>query len=145
MEIQREPVVIAGKEQGYAKGTKATGASGFVFLSGSVGLDVNTGQTVEGAGPQANIALVNIKANLEGYGTSLKNIMHIFVFMKGDFPDGVGYDPKWPEVNAVMQEFWKENCPEFQKGNKPPAMTLLGVTALGIAAWHLEIMVIAAV
>ena len=145
MEIQREPVEIAGQAQGWAKGAKATGASGFVFLSGSVGLDLNTGETPEGAGAQAAIALANLKANLEKYGTSLSNIMHIFLFVKGNFPEGVGYDPRYAEISAAMAEFWTANCPEFLKGNNPPAMTLIGVTALGIAAWDLEIQVIAAV
>ena len=145
MEIQRTPVVIAGKPQTYAKGTKATGASGFVVLSGSVGVDINSGETPEGAAAQTKIALGNIKKYLEEYGTSLENIMHFWVNMKGDFPEGIVADPRCGEIFGAIDEFWDENCPEFRREDNVPAHTLLGVTSLALKEWHLEIVVIAAV
>jgi len=73
MEISRSPVIIAGNPAVYAKGSAVTGAKGHVFLSGSVGVDVDTGQVPEGAGEQARLALENIKARLEEYGSSFMN------------------------------------------------------------------------
>ena len=68
MEIKRSPVVIAGQQASYAKGSAVTGAKGVVLLSGSVGVDVNTGIVPEGAGQQAKLAMENIKSRLEEYG-----------------------------------------------------------------------------
>ena len=43
MEIHRSPLIVAGKPRGYAKATKAIGAKGFIWLSGVVGFDPQTG------------------------------------------------------------------------------------------------------
>lgn len=145
MEIQRAPIVIAGQAREWARGTGVTGARGFVFLSGSVGLDPNTGKIVEGAGEQAKLAMENIKAALAEYGSSLKNIVHIWQYVKGQFPNGVLNDPRYSEISNVIEEFWKQNCPEFLPENNPPAETLLGVTSLAWPELHLEIMVVAAI
>ena len=145
MEITRMPVVIGGQPGGYAKGAKVTGASGIVFMSGRCGRDDVTGKNVEGAGEQTKIALEKIKQGLVELGSSLENILHINTYRKGNFPNGMGSDPKSAEIANAMQEFWKENCPQFMKGNSPPAMTGVGVTALGQAEWLIEIQVVAAV
>ena len=145
MEIQRAPVVIAGQPAVYAKGTKVVGNKGSVWLSGSVGIDVGTGKVPEGAGEQAKLALENIKARLEEYGSSLKNIVHIWLYVKGQFPNGIINDPRYQAIRNAIDEFWRANCPEFLVGNNPPASTLLGVTSLARPEYHLEIMVVAAI
>ena len=145
MEIKRSPVIIDGKPAVYAKGTAVVGNKGFVWLSGSVGINVSTGKIPEGAGEQAKIAMENIKARLEEYGASLKNIVHIWQYIKGQFPDGIINDPRYPEIRSAIEEFWSENCPEFLIENNPPASTLLGVTSLARPQLHLEIMVVAAI
>lgn len=145
MQIQRSPVVIAGQLGGYAKGSSVTGARGFVILSGSLGIDVKTGKIPEGRGAQAKLAMENIKARLEEYGSSLKNILFWRRYIKGEFPNGILNDPRYQEMDKALQEFWQENCPEFLKGNNPPASTLLGVTALAQPECLIEIEVIAAI
>jgi len=145
MEIQRSPVVVAGQHGGYAKGNSVTGAKGFVILSGSVGIDVNTGKIPGGGGEQAKLAMENIKARLEEYGSSLKNILFWRRYIKGEFPNGILNDPRYQEMDKALQEFWKENCPEFLKANNPPASTLLGVTALAQPGFLIEIEVVAAI
>ncbi len=145
MEIQRAPIVIAGQAREWARGTGVVGARGFVFLSGSVGFDLNTGKIPEGAGEQAKLALENIKGALEEYGSSLKNIVHIYQFVKGQFPNGVSNDPKWTEISHAMQDFWKENCPEFRHENNPIAETLIGVTSLAMPELQVEIQAVAAI
>jgi enamine deaminase RidA (YjgF/YER057c/UK114 family) len=145
MEIHRSPLVVAGKSRGYAKATKAIGAKGFVWLSGVVGFDPNTGEIPEGIGEQTKLTMQNIKSRLEEYGTSLKNITLLRLYFKGEFPDGIFNDPKYPECAAVIEEFWRENCPEFLRENNPPAMTVIGVTALARPQLLLEIDVVAAV
>ncbi len=145
MEIHRSPVVIAGQSAPYAKGTAVKGNKGFVWLSGSIGIDVDTGKIPEEAGEQAKLAMENIKARLEEYGSSLKNIVHIWQYVKGQFPNGIVNDARYSEIRNAMQEFWRVNCPEFLKENNPPASTLLGVTSLANPEFHLEIMVVAAI
>ena len=145
MEIKRSPVIIAGQSGRYAKGSAVTGARGFVLLSGSVGIDTANGQTPERIGEQAKLAMENIKARLEEYGASLKNILFVRTYVKGDFPNGIVGDPKYQEATSAVQEFWKENCPEFQRDNNPPASTLLGVTALAQPEFLIEIEVEAAI
>jgi len=145
METQRSPVVVAGQHGGYAKCNSVTGAKGFVILSGSVGIDVNTGKIPEGGGEQARLAMENIKARLEEYGSSLKNILFWRRYIKGEFPNGILSDPRYLEMDKALQEFWKENCPEFLKANNPPASSLLGVTALAQPGFLIEIEVIAAI
>jgi len=145
MEIKRSKVVVAGQPRGYAKGSVVTGAKGFVILSGSTGVDVNSGKVPESAGEQARLAMKNIKSRLEEYGVSLQNIFFIRRYMKGEFPNGIGNDPKGREVAQAIADFWRENCPEFLAENNPLASTLIGVTALAMPEYVVEIEVMAAI
>ena len=129
----------------WAKGTSAVGAKGSVFLSGCTGRNVETGEIAESPAEQAKLALTNIKSALAQYGSSLENILHIWEYVVGDFPDGIINDPKWAEINGAMQDFWRENCPEFLAEDNPPASTLLGITRLALPQFHIEIMVVAAI
>ena len=145
MDIYRSPVVIAGQSAPYAEGTRVVGNKGFVWLSGSVGIDVNTGKIPEEPSEQARLAMENIKARLEEYGSSLENIVHIWHYIKGQFPNGIVNDSRYIEIRKAIEEFWRGNCPEFLVDNNPPASTLLGVTSLARPEYHLEIMVVAAI
>ncbi len=145
MEIQRLPLFLAGKQAEWAKGNKVIGAKGFVWLSGSTGLDPNTGKIPEGGGEQARLAMENIKEALADFGASIKNIVFWRRYIKGEFPNGILNDPGYREIDRALQEFWRENCPEFLKTNIPPASTLVGVSALALPELLLEIEVIAAI
>ena len=145
MEIYRTPCVIAGKAMEWAKGTRVIGTRGFVLLSGSAGVDYNTGKIPEGAGEQAKLAMENIKEILAEYGSSLKNILFWRQYIKGEFPHGITSDSKYQEIRKALQEFWKENCPEFLNENNPLSSTLIGVTALALPELLVEIEVVAAV
>ena len=142
MEIYRSPVEI--ENGAYAKGTRIKGANGFVFLSGSVGMDTED-RIPETIGGQTMLAMKNLKRRLEEYGSSLENILFVRTYLKGDFPDGIINDSKFRECSAVMQDFWKEHCPEFLRQNNPPASTLIGVTSLARAEFLIEIEVKAAI
>jgi len=145
MEIKRSPVIIAGNPAVYAKGSAVTGGKGLVFLSGSVGDDVNTGQVPKGAGEQARLAMENIRQRLEEFGSSLDCILLMRKYIKGDFPEGIVAHPMHMEISGAIEAFWAEHCPEFLRGNNPPASTLLGVTSLARPEYVLEIEVVAAV
>ncbi len=145
MEIQKLPFFLAGKQAEFGKGTKVIGAKGFVWLSGSAGHDPNTGKIPEGGGEQARIVMENIKVALADFGASLKNIVFWRRYIKGEFPNGIINDPGYREIDRALQEFWRENCPEFLKTNMPPGQTLLGVTSLALPELLVEIEVIAAI
>ncbi len=145
MEIKRSPVIVAGQQQAYAKGTAVIGSKGFVFLSGSIGMDISNGEVPEGIAKQTTLALENIKTRLEEHGSSLDTILHIWWYMKGQFPDGIRSSLEWELCSRERERFWEENYPEFSSQNNPPAYTLLGVTALALPDFKVEIMVIAAI
>jgi enamine deaminase RidA (YjgF/YER057c/UK114 family) len=145
MEIQRSPVVIAGQNKYYAKGTAVIGGRGTVYLSGAVGIDPGMGQVPEAIGEQARLALEAIKARLEEYGSELKYILHIWYYVKGEFPGSIATDPGWQEISQAIQQFWRKNYPDFVKEKNPPANTLLGVTSLARPEFGLEIQVVAAI
>ena len=145
MDIKRLPTVIAQQNQPYAKGTAAFGTRGFVFLSGSVGINTTDGVIPGSIAEQTKLALTNIKQRLEEFGSSLEYILHEWVYLKGSFPNGIVNESMWQQCSNALEEFWRENCPSFLMGNIPPARTLLGVTSLARAEFKVEIQVIAAV
>jgi enamine deaminase RidA (YjgF/YER057c/UK114 family) len=145
LEIQRSPFVIAGQNREWAKATVVSGNRGTIYLSGSAGTDPATGKTPESIGEQTKNALQSIKTILEEYGSSLKYILHMFYYVKGSFPDGMLGNPVWQEADEAMQDFWRENCPEFAVENNPPASTLVGVAALAVPELKIEIQAVAAI
>ena len=145
MKIQRAPMIIAGERRGWGKGTVVTGAKGYVFLGGAVGFDMETGTVPESIGEQTKKTMENIKEALEEYGSSLKNILFMRRYIKGQFPNGICNDPAYQESMDALQDFWRENCPEFLAENTPPASALIGVTALAYPQLKIEIEIITAI
>ena len=93
--------------------SQAVVAGGFVFASGQLGIDPETGELAEGIESQTRRALLNLKAVLEAAGSSLEKVVRVGVFLKdiGDFP----------KMNAVYAEFF---------GQDPPARSTVQVAAL---------------
>ena len=87
MEITRMPLTIAGQVASYSKGAAVFGARGFVLLSGSVGIDVQTGKIPAGVGEQTRLAWENIRTRLEEAGTSMSNALFMRRYLVGLFPD----------------------------------------------------------
>lgn len=145
MEIKRPPVYRAGKPRPFAIGTTATGARGIVFLSGATGADPETGKEVKGIKAQTRIAMEHIKKSLEGFGTSLSNILYFKVNVAGLFPDGLVTSQTCKDMYEELEDFWKKYCPEFCVDKTPPASTLVGVTALAWPELLVEFEVVAAI
>ena len=142
---KRFPVFHGSKHMPWSKGMAVWGAGGFVFLSGTEGIDPDTDVVLEGIGAQTRLALEKIKERLEEFGTSLDNICHMWIYIAGpEFPDGVVGDSRIHEFRKVRDEFWEQYCPEFRSDRKPPATTLIGVSSLARKGMQIEIMVIAA-
>lgn len=106
---------------------KAVKSNGFLFVSGNVGLDPETGSVVEGdIRAQTRQTLENLKAVVESLGSSLDDAVKVQVYLVNidDFPG--------------MNEVYKEYFPE------PPARTTVGINALARPEFLIEIDVITA-
>lgn len=107
----------------YAKAVKA---NGFLFVSGTVGVNPETGQVPEGGiKPQTRQTLENIKATVESLGSSLADAVKVNVYLTNvaDFPG--------------MNEVYKEYFPE------PPTRTTVGINELARPEFLVEIDIIA--
>lgn len=86
----------------------------FVFTSGQIALDPQTGKLVDGdVAAQARQALSNLKTLIEASGTSLNNVVKTTLFLK-DMDD-------FQTVNAIYAEFF---------ASEPPARSTVQVSAL---------------
>ena len=68
--------------------SQAVKANGFVFVSGQLGINPETGELVQGnAGDQAAQALKNIKFILDAAGTGIERVVKATIYLKdvGDF------------------------------------------------------------
>lgn len=88
-------------------------AGGLIFLSGQIGLRVDTGELVEGLTPQTHQVMQNIRAVLEAAGCSLADVVKATIYIRnmGDFA----------QFNEAYGEYFKEN---------PPTRTTVEVSAL---------------
>ena len=80
----------------YSQGIRS---GGFLFLSGQLGLDPDSGEFVEGGvGDQTRQALTNLKNILSDAGCGLSDVVKTSVFLS-DIAD-------FPKMNAVYAEFF---------------------------------------
>jgi 2-iminobutanoate/2-iminopropanoate deaminase len=108
----------------YAKAVKA---NGFLFISGNVAVDPNTGNPVEGGiKEQTRQVLETLKGTVESLGSSMENVVKANVFLV-DMADFGG-------MNEVYKEFFPD----------PPARTTVGNTTLARKEFLVEIELIAA-
>ncbi|MGG4345988.1 RidA family protein [Paenibacillus lautus] len=83
--------------------SQAVEINGFVYTSGQLGLNPETGEFGEGVQEQAKLSLSNVKAILEAAGTSLDHVVKTTVFLK-DMND-------FAVVNEVYGSFFSEPYP----------------------------------
>ena len=83
---------------------QAVVAEKFIFLSGTAGLDIDTGKVVSDSfEDQARAAFQNIKAILEDAGSSMSKVVKTTIFMVQGNDFGI--------INKVYSEFFPENPP----------------------------------
>jgi 2-iminobutanoate/2-iminopropanoate deaminase len=88
--------------------------NGFVFTSGQLGMDPETGILIEGGVEvETKRALENLKAVLEAGGSALSNVIKTTVFLR-DMND-------FAKMNAIYETFFPE---------QPPARSAVQVAAL---------------
>jgi 2-iminobutanoate/2-iminopropanoate deaminase len=103
----------------YAKAVKA---GGFLFVSGNVAVDPETGKVPEGGiKEQTRQVLENLKATVEGLGSSLADVVKVNVYLV-DVQDFGG-------MNEVYQEYFPE----------PPTRTTVGINELAREEFLVEI------
>jgi 2-iminobutanoate/2-iminopropanoate deaminase len=86
----------------------------FVFTSGQIGLDPQTGNLVEGGiEDETRQVLNNLKNVLEAAGSSLQNVVKTTVYLR-DMAD-------FAKMNVIYGEYFNEN---------PPARTTIAVAGL---------------
>ena len=113
-EIKKE--VLTSSKAPKAVGPYSLGirSGGFLFLSGQLGLDPESGEFVEGGvEAQTRQALINIKSVLQDAGSDLSDVVKTSVFLS-DIAD-------FPKMNAVYAEFFE---------NSHPARSTMAVGAL---------------
>ncbi len=111
---QREVVIPAGGAKPLGPYSPGIRTEGFVFASGTIGLDPATGTLAEGGiEAQTRQAIQNLSRVLEAGGSSLQQVVKTTVFLldMGDFA----------KLNEVYASFF---------GDEPPARSTIQVAAL---------------
>jgi 2-iminobutanoate/2-iminopropanoate deaminase len=113
----------------YSQAIKVTGAQTILFISGQVAYD-DRGQPAHAGdfAAQARATYRAIQAQVEAGGGTLANIVKLNTYL---------VDVRHrTELAQIREEFF---------GKKGPASTLVGVTALAVPGWMLEIEAIAVI
>ncbi len=93
--------------------SQAIKANGFVFASGQLGLDAETGKLEDGLEAQARMVMQNLASLLEAAGSSIEAIVKTTIFLV-DMAD-------FAVVNAIYAEAFE---------GSPPARSTVQVAAL---------------
>lgn len=113
----------------YSQVIKVTGAQTILFISGQVDYDAKgqAGHAGDFAG-QARATFSALKAQVEAAGGTMTSIVKINTYL---------VDVRHrSELAAIREEFF---------GKRAPASTLIGVTALALPGWMIEIEAIAVI
>ncbi len=122
IKTERAPAAIGPYSQ-------AIVANNFVFVSGQIPLDPQTGQLVRGdIQAQARQCLENLKAILEASGSSMDKLVKVTVFAK-DLKD-------FQAINQVYAEYFNANPParsfvEVSSLPRDAAIEIEGIALLG--------------
>jgi 2-iminobutanoate/2-iminopropanoate deaminase len=121
----------AGQKQRFARSVVA---GDFVFLSGSSGRTLETGEVSSSdVREQTRVALEKIRLALEEAGTCLENIVKVVIYFKN-----------MKDYEAVKQtefEYWKEHAPALCE--EPPVSTVCQVVSLSKPSMLVEMDIIA--
>jgi 2-iminobutanoate/2-iminopropanoate deaminase len=102
--MKKEIIVSEKAPKALGPYSAATKFGDFVFSSGQLGIDPQTGDLVSGGiEAETRQALTNIKNVLEAAGTSLDNVLKTTVFLR-DIND-------FGRMNTIYAEFFKADCP----------------------------------
>ena len=112
--IKKEILTSSNAPQAVGPYSLGIRSGGFLFLSGQLGLDPDSGRFVEGGvEAQTRQALLNIKSVIQDAESDLSDVVKTSVFLS-DIAD-------FPKMNAVYSEFFEID---------PPARSTMQVGAL---------------
>jgi 2-iminobutanoate/2-iminopropanoate deaminase len=120
MTIKKETHLLsyAGQKQRFARSVVA---GDFVFLSGSSGRTLETGEvSSDDVQDQTRVAMDKIRLALEEAGTSMENIVKVLIYFK-DMKD-------YEVVKQTEFEYWEQHAPGLAA--EPPASTVCEVASL---------------
>ena len=121
----------AGQKQRFARSVVA---GDFVFLSGSSGRTMETGEvSSDDAADQTNVALDKVRAALEEAGTSMDNIIKVLIYFK-DMKD-------YEKVKQAEFAYWEKHAPALAE--EPPASTVCQVASLSKSNMLIEFDIVA--
>lgn len=101
--MKKESLNITGAPAAVGPYSHAVKANGFIYVSGQLGLDPDTGVLAEGVEAQARQSLDNLKTILEGCGSDLQHVVKTGIFLN-DIND-------FGAVNAIYAEYFTEELP----------------------------------
>ena len=94
--------------------TLAVKANGFVFTTGNIGYDPETGSLPPDIESQTRFTLMTLHRVLESAGTSLENVIKVNVFM-------TEVEDEFERMNTAYDAYFKEHGI-----TEPPARTTIG-------------------
>lgn len=154
MEIKTHKLYYGGQLMPWGKGCVVKNPNGWIFLGGVEGIDPDTKvqaypaetcpvDVVPGVEAQAKLCFKKLKATLEEMGSSLNNIVKMWYYVVGDFPQGLAYSDTWQTICSVREEFFREQAPRLCSDNNPPTFDLIGVKHLALPEMIIEIAAVA--
>lgn len=121
----------AGQKQRFARSVVA---GDFVFLSGSSGRTLETGEvSSDDVRDQTRVAMDKIRLALQEAGTSMENIVKVLIYFK-DMKD-------YEAVKQTELEYWEKHAPALVP--EPPASTVCQVASLSKSNMLVEFDIIA--
>ena len=112
------PLYYAGKKQRFARSVVA---GGFVFLSGSSGRTIQTGEVSSGdVADQTRVALDKIRLGLEEAGSRLEHIVKLTIYLR-NMSD-------YQTMRDAERQYYENHCPSLVED--PPASTVVQVASL---------------
>ena len=118
MEKKVHPLFYAGKKQKFARSVVS---GGFIFLSGSSGRTIETGEVSSNdVAGQTRVALDKIRLALEEAGSALEHIVKMTIYLR-EMHD-------YQAMRDAEFAYYGEYCPSLVE--EPPASTVVQVVSL---------------
>ncbi len=112
------PLHYAGKKQRFARSVVA---GGFIFLSGSSGRTIETGEVSSNdVADQTNVALEKVQMGLKEAGGGLEDIVKITIYLR-NMTD-------YQAMRDAEARYYQDHCPALV--DDPPASTVVQVVSL---------------
>jgi len=118
MKKKTYPLLYSGKKQRFARSVVS---GGFVFLSGSSGRTIETGEVSSNdVAEQTRVALDKIRLGLEEAGSGLEQIVKMTIYLR-NMSD-------YQAMRDAEFDYYQKHCPSLAEG--PPASTVVQVVSL---------------